>query len=65
MANVTCDYLASGKYHIYRGTLSMQGQALKEIAAYCYDELTKIGQMTAEDRIAALKATNEDIREVG
>jgi hypothetical protein len=43
----------------------MQGQALKWMSAYCLDELTKLGQMTAEEKIAALKATNEDIGAVG
>jgi len=64
MANVTRDYLASGTFHIYRGRLSMQEQALKGMAFYCFDELTKIGQMTVEEKTAALKATNEEIREL-
>jgi hypothetical protein len=64
MANVTRDYLASGTFHIYRGRLSMQEQALKGMAFYCFDELTKIGQMTVEEKTAALNATNEEIREL-
>jgi hypothetical protein len=43
----------------------MQGLALKGMAVYCFDKLIKLGQMTAEEKIAALKATNEDIRGVG
>jgi hypothetical protein len=40
----------------------MQGHALYGLNAYCLDEL---GEMTAEDKIASLKATNEDIGVVG
>jgi hypothetical protein len=65
MANVTRNYLASGHYHIYRGMLSMQGQALRGMAFYCFGELTKIGQMTEEEKTAALKTIAEEIREVG
>jgi hypothetical protein len=63
--NVARDYLASGSFHINRGRLSMQGGGLKAVNAYCLDELAKLGQMTAEDKIAALKATNEDIKAMG
>jgi hypothetical protein len=68
MMNVARNYLASGGFAIwagiYRGTnsLSMQGHALYGLNAYCLDEL---GEMTAEDKIASLKATNEDIGVVG
>jgi hypothetical protein len=65
MMNVARDYLASGRFHIYRGALSMQGQALKGINAYCLSELAKLGQMTTEERRAALQATNEDIAAMG
>ena len=65
MMNVVRDNLASGMFHIYRGRLSMQGEALKWMNAYCLDELTKLGQMTADEKIAARKATNEDIGAVG
>lgn len=71
MTNVARDYLASGGFAIwagiYRGmnSLSMQGRALYGLNAYCLDELTKLGEMTAEEKIAALKATNEDIGAVG
>ncbi len=63
--NVVRDNLASGMFHIYRGRLSMQGDALKWMNGYCLDELTKLGQMTAEEKIAAVKATKEDIGAVG
>lgn len=63
--NVVRDYLASGRFHIYRGRLSMQGAALKGMNAYCLNELTKLGQMTTEEQRAALQATNSDIAAVG
>ncbi len=65
MMNVARDYLGSGRFHIYRGTLSMQGHALKGMNAYCLGELAKLGHFTDEERRAALRATNEDIAEVG
>ena len=43
----------------------MQGRALKGLNAYCLEELTKLGEMTPEEKTAALKATKEDIGAVG
>jgi hypothetical protein len=65
MMNVTRNYLTSGRFHIYRGILSMAGNGLMSIYMYCLDELTKLGVMTAEEMRAARKATDEDIREMG
>src|SRR5258708_1879783 len=65
--NVARNHLASGEFAIWAGiyrdmnSLSMQGRALYGLNAYCLNELTKLGQMTAEEKNAALKATNEDI----
>ena len=62
-SNVARDYLASGKFAIWAGTyrgmnsLSMQGQAVYGLNAYCLDELTKLGEMTQEQKAAALEAT--------
>ena len=70
MMNVVRDYLASGRFAIwagiYRGmnSLSMQGRALYGLNAYCLDELTKLGEMTPEEKTAALRATKEDIEAV-
>jgi hypothetical protein len=33
--------------------------------AYCLSELAKLGQMTTDERRAALQATNEDIAAIG
>ncbi|MGJ5043121.1 hypothetical protein [Bradyrhizobium sp. HKCCYLRH1062] len=65
MMNVVRDYLASGRFHVVRGRLSMQGSALKGLNAYCLTELAKLGAMTADDVRAASKATNEEIAVVG
>jgi hypothetical protein len=71
MMKVARDYLASGKFAIwagiYRGmnSLSMQGQAIYGLNAYCLDELTKLGEFTQEQKAAALKATKEEIRIMG
>jgi len=64
MMNVVRDHLASGKFHIWRGKLSMQGQALKGMNAYCLDELVKLGQMTEETKTAALNATRGEMLDV-
>ena len=68
MMNVTRNYMASGEFAnwagIHRGTLSLakQGKALYGLNAYCLDELTKLGEMTIEQKAAALEATKEEIR---
>ena len=63
--NVARDYLASGKFHVYRGRLSMPGQGLDVVNRYCCEELEKLGQITPDEKAAILKATTEDIRAVG
>lgn len=65
MMNVVRDYLASGRFHIVRGRLSMQGAALKGLNVYCLNELAKLGAMTPEEVRTATRATNEDIAAVG
>jgi hypothetical protein len=41
----------------------MQGTGLKSMCMNCYDELTKMDQMSTQDSIDALKATTQEIRE--
>ena len=71
MTNVARNSLASGEFAIwagvYRGmnSLSMKGQAIYALNAYCLDELTKLGQFTQEEKAAALKATEEEVRDMG
>jgi hypothetical protein len=65
MMNVARGDLASGRFHIYRGKLSMRGDGLRAINSYCLNELTKLGKFTEEERRAAEKATLANIREVG
>jgi hypothetical protein len=63
--NVARDYLASGRFHVYRGRLSMAGQGLKSLNRYCCKELEKLGQITSDEKAAILKASAEDISAVG
>jgi hypothetical protein len=63
--NVARDYLASGRFHVYRGRLSMGGQGLNVVNRYCCEELEKPGQITPDEKAAILKATAEDVRAVG
>jgi hypothetical protein len=71
--------LASGEFAIWAGvrrtppdswgarssSLSLQGHALYVLNAYCLGELTKLGEMTPEDKTAALRATNEEMQASG
>jgi hypothetical protein len=63
--NVARDYLASGRFHAYRGVLSMSGEGLEALNRYCCEELEKMGQMTPEEKAEILKVTTADIRAVG
>jgi hypothetical protein len=65
MMNVARDYLASGTFHVYRGTLSMSGEGLDALNRYCCKELEILGQMTLDEEAEILRATAEDIRDVG
>jgi hypothetical protein len=63
--NVARDYLASGRFHAYRGVLSMSGEGLEALNRYCCEELEKMGQMTPDEKAEILKATTDDIRAAG
>jgi hypothetical protein len=63
--NVARDYLASGRFHVYRGALSMSGEGLEALNRYCCDELEKLGQMTPDQKAEILEATTDDIRAAG
>jgi hypothetical protein len=57
--------LCSGQDHVYRGMLSMAGEA--KLAAYrvAMGELEKAGTCTAEDRQSAARELEKEIREMG
>jgi hypothetical protein len=63
--NVARDYLASGRFHVYRGRLSMQGQGLNAVNRRCCEELEKLGQITPDEKAAILKVTGDDISAAG
>ena len=63
--NVARDYLASGRFHVHRGLLSMSGEGLEALNLYCCEELEKLGQITPVQKAKILEATTEDIQAVG
>jgi hypothetical protein len=63
--NVARDFLASGRFHVYRERLSMPGQGLDVVNRCCCDELEKLDQITPDEKAAILKATADDIRAAG
>lgn len=65
IADVARDHLASGRFHIHRGKLTMQGQSLRATVHHCYNELARMNEMTPEEAITARKATDNDIQTGG
>ncbi len=63
--NLAGKYLQSGRYHVYRGTLSMQGQALKSLFVYSTKKLIDLGDFTTEQASEHLRMLENDIRGVG
>lgn len=65
ISNIAYRNIASGKYHTYRGLLSMQGTCLRSLWHYTMNELEKDGEICAEDKKLADQNLNEAIKEVG
>lgn len=65
ISNVAYLNIASGKYHTYRGRLSMQGTSLRDLWHYTMSELEKVGEISAEDKKVADQNLNEAVMEVG
>jgi hypothetical protein len=63
--NLAGAYLQSGRYHVYRGVLSMQGQALKSLFAYSSNKLIDLRTLTGEQVAEQLRMLDDDIRGVG
>jgi hypothetical protein len=63
--NVARDYLASGRFHVFPGRLSMSGAGVRSVNSYCCDELERLHQITPDEKAEILKVTREDIRAVG
>jgi hypothetical protein len=65
IVRIARDDLASGRDHIYRGTLSMAGDGKKAVFDIAMRELEKAGICTTEVRQLRSQELEEDIREVG
>lgn len=65
ISNIAYREITNGKYHTYRGLLSMQGTYLRALWQYTTNELQKVGEISAEDRRLADQNLNEAIRTVG
>jgi hypothetical protein len=65
ISNIAYRDIASGKHHVYRGRLSMQGRCLTALWHYTMNELEKAGEISAEDKRLADQNLNEAIRGVG
>jgi hypothetical protein len=63
--NVARNDLYTGKHHIFPGRLSMPGNGVHALNSYCCDELEKLGQITADEKMAIIRATREEIRHAG
>ena len=65
ISNIAYRDIASGKYHTYRGLLSMRGTCLRALWCYTMNELEKVGEISAEGKRLADQNLDEAIREVG
>jgi hypothetical protein len=65
IVKITHDDLVSGRYHIYRGVLSLTGQSKQGIFATAMNELEKAGICSAEGRRSQMRELEEGIREAG
>lgn len=63
--NLAGAYLQSGRYHVYRGALSMEGQALKSLFIYSSTKLIDLGNFTVEQAAEHLRMLEDDIGGVG
>ena len=63
--NLAGAYLQSGRYHVYRGALSRQGQALKSLFVYSNTKLIDLGNFTVEQAAEHLRMLEDDIGGVG
>ena len=62
---VTADDLASGEYHIYRGSLNITGQQLHSLCLQALDKLVESGAWTPEAAQQQRRVINQEIATVG
>jgi hypothetical protein len=65
IANMAYDDLASGRYHVYRGVLSMAGENKKALYRVAMEELVKAGLGTPETLRERTKELEREIKEMG
>jgi hypothetical protein len=63
--NVARDDLHMGTHHLFQGRLSMPGNGVHALSNYCCEELEKLGQITADEKAAMIRATRDEIRGAG
>ncbi|MDB5789098.1 hypothetical protein [Caballeronia mineralivorans] len=65
IANRTAQMLRSGRYHIYRGTLSMPGQSLFSLWSVATGELEAAGMHSPEEGVEGERDFRQQIKDVG
>ena len=65
IANLSQRYVSSGRFHTYRGTLSMQGLGLRALWNYATTELHESGEISRDEMAAARDRLATEIKEVG
>lgn len=65
IANRTAEMLRSGRYHIYRGALSMPGQSLFSIWNVATEELEAAGIHSPEEAVEGRRDFHQQMKEIG
>ena len=65
MYGAASHWLASGRYHTYRGVLNSQGKFLHEFANHLLDRRVALQEMTQAERVAEMQSLRAAIKEVG
>lgn len=65
LCNEAADMLESGHYHMYRGTLNLQGQQLYKLLQGQLDVLVASGEMDTAHRSRYLNDLDNNIRNAG
>jgi hypothetical protein len=62
---MTADYLASGEYHIYRGTLGLEGRDLHTLCLHALDKIVEQGAWSEEMAKEQRSVVSQQIAYVG
>ncbi|TKW61101.1 MAG: hypothetical protein DI628_00270 [Blastochloris viridis] len=65
MYGAASHWLASGRYHTYRGILNSQGKFLHEFANHLLDRRVALQEMNQAQRVAEMQSLRAAIKEVG